>query len=413
MRSILTCLLGAAAGFLILLGLSQIGAFDFTDRLAAQWFRATDAAETIPVEGRLFISLLLGVAIAWVCTDVPHTGRRWAVVLVLVLLLFTGSLVLSLYGILFPPAMPVAGVLLTALATMALCRVGPGAHRRKMESVFGRRVSTRTLRTLCEGRASKLPEAASRTASVLVLESTNHADLIRNLPAEDFAALSRFYLTGAADYLVERGGFLLEASGKSLKVVFGAPLESSHPGASAGAALLGLLQRLENLNVQADARWHHLMEFRAGVATGEVIGGFFGNPRTTGYTVSGPPLDLAERLAAACSEYGCRDLVCPATFEASREETECRAVDLIRDPQGRQLEVYELLCLKGALSPERERSRDLFWKGIIYYREKKWREAAAAFTDARIKGIPDPVLDFYLQRVESHDAAPKREPAAV
>ncbi|MCX7869530.1 MAG: hypothetical protein N2322_06210 [Terrimicrobiaceae bacterium] len=37
---------------------------------------------------------------------------------------------------------------------------------------------------------------------------------------------------------------------------------------------------------------------------------------------------------------------------------------------------------------------------MIYYREGKWNQAVDEFQQARITGIPDPALDFYIRRVE-------------
>ena len=66
----------------------------------------------------------------------------------------------------------------------------------------------------------------------------------------------------------------------------------------------------------------------------------------------------------------------------------------------RRIELYELLAPKHGLSPERERSRDHFWRGVIYFREKQWDKAIEEFTKSRITGIPDTALDLYIQRVE-------------
>jgi hypothetical protein len=66
----------------------------------------------------------------------------------------------------------------------------------------------------------------------------------------------------------------------------------------------------------------------------------------------------------------------------------------------RRVEIYEILAPKHALSPERERSRDHFWTGVLHYRERQWDKAVDEFTKARITGIPDAALDFYLRRIE-------------
>jgi hypothetical protein len=119
------------------------------------------------------------------------------------------------------------------------------------------------------------------------------------------------------------------------------------------------------------------------------------------FSVAGPAVEFARRLSAACSTYGCRILVGPETFEHTTEAFEARPIEVIKFVgERRRVELYEILAPKHGLSPERERSRDHFWRGVIYFREKSWDKAIEQFSKARITGIPDPALDFYIQRVE-------------
>ena len=59
-----------------------------------------------------------------------------------------------------------------------------------------------------------------------------------------------------------------------------------------------------------------------------------------------------------------------------------------------------MLAPVNGLSPERSRSRDHFWKGVIYYRERKWDLAMEEFAKARIPGLPDQGLDSFVLRTE-------------
>jgi len=77
-----------------------------------------------------------------------------------------------------------------------------------------------------------------------------------------------------------------------------------------------------------------------------------------------------------------------------------RQSNLQRKGLRRRVELYEALAPKQALSAERERSRNLFWRGVIFFREQEWEKAVEAFTAARILGIPDKALDLYLERID-------------
>ena len=57
-----------------------------------------------------------------------------------------------------------------------------------------------------------------------------------------------------------------------------------------------------------------------------------------------------------------------------------RPIELLQrsaDARSRE-EIYELLALQNVLGEEDRVRRDIFWKGIVYYREHRWDEAAAA-----------------------------------
>ncbi|MEI6337565.1 MAG: hypothetical protein WCQ57_03155, partial [Verrucomicrobiota bacterium] len=96
-----------------------------------------------------------------------------------------------------------------------------------------------------------------------------------------------------------------------------------------------------------------------------------------------------------------RILVGPETCEQAAETFEARPIEVLKAMgERRRIELYEILAPKHSLSPERERSRDHFWRGVIYYREKQWDKSIQEFTQSRITGIPDAALDFYIQRVE-------------
>ena len=44
--------------------------------------------------------------------------------------------------------------------------------------------------------------------------------------------------------------------------------------------------------------------------------------------------------------------------------------------------------------------RDLFWKGIVFYREKKWDEALESFKRTVEVNGGDGPAEFYIRRIE-------------
>jgi len=351
----------------------------------------------------LTLALLLVPASLWIGLG---SSQREMLLLALTvfLLLLGGSLVASLYNSYLNPVPGIAALLLSVIAITLFRKTEAGSREPVLRRLFGQRLRPEIFRQLVEGELAVDFPGEMHEASVLVCSVHNHVELMEVLKPEDYVALMNLYLRTASDFLVDIGGYLDECSGESIRVVFGVPLPPSgvlNHAAKAARAAIDLVSRLEELNRECDNRWQQRLDFRMGVNSGPMIAAAYGGARLGRYSVSGPVVDFTRHLSAACAQYGCRILSGPLSYEMASETVEGRPIDLLqRAGSRRRVELYEFLAPKNSLSPERERSRDQFWKGVILFRERKWEEAIKAFASARIPGIPDRVLDYYLERVE-------------
>ena len=320
------------------------------------------------------------------------------------LLLLGASLVATLYGTHLDPIPGVLALILAISAVLIFRQTLEGSREAILRRLFGQRLRPAIFGSLVDGQLPVDFPGELHEASVIVCTIHNHVELMEVLRPADYVALMNLYLRTASDFLVDVGGYLDECSGESIRVVFGAPLPvegAANHASKAAVASIDLVSRLEELNRECDRRWQKRLDFRVGVNSGSMIAAAFGGARIGRYSVSGPAVEFARHLSAACAQYGCRILSGPLTYEMASDSVEGRPIDLLqRAGTRRRVELYEFLAPKLSLSPERERSRDQFWKGVILFRERKWEEAIKAFSTARIPGIPDKVLDHYLERVE-------------
>ena len=350
---------------------------------------------------QLLIIIGLAFAAAWTTVDITRPVLKSVVAIAAVFLLITGSRILALYGAFVSPIPGAFAILASFAIGLGYGRSGSGARKRVMERLFGQRISKNVFNQLVNSEVPMDLPGSLQDGTIIVCEVQNQKELMELLTPENYAAMTNLYLQTASDYLVEVGGYLDECTGDSLRVVFGAPLPDEKHASRACRAALDLLQRLDNLNRECDATWQRRFDFRIGVNSGEMIGAAYGGARLASFSVAGPAVEFARRLCAACATYGCRILVGPETFEQASETFEARPIEVLKAiGERRRIELYEILAPKHGLSPERERSRDHFWRGVIYYREKQWDKAIEEFSRSRITGIPDSALDFYIQRVE-------------
>lgn len=362
---------------------------------------ALAAAPAAPGWLQVFLILLLSYAVVWTTIDIPKSLFRGFIALAAAFLLFTGSLVLALYQVFWSPLPAIVAVLFAYIAGLFYGRSSGGTHKARVENLFGRRVSRGVMRQLLNSDKEAPLAGAVREGTVVVCEIQNHKELMEYLEPEDYAAMTNLFHQTATDFLVESGGYLEECTGESLRVVFGMPLAEEGHAAKACRVALDLAHRLDILNKECDSQWQRRFDFRIGINSGDIFGAALGGSRLPAFSVAGPAVELARRLCAACATYGCRILVGPDTFQQASETFEARPVEVLKFAgERRRVELYEILAPKHGLSPERERSRDHFWRGVLYYRDQQWDKAVEEFSQARISGIPDAVLDLYLSRVE-------------
>lgn len=364
-----------------------------------------------------FLLVLISFFTIWVSIHLLARRERFIFLFLLLFLLLTGSLVLGLYHAALSPVPEVVALVLSYFISLGFLKTVIGSRYTRLQFLFGERVNRIGLRELVNKETEVAFLGERKDASLLVCSLNNNAELMELLNPEDYVAMTNLYLQTATDFLVEVGGYLEECSGETIRVVFGVPVPTAGPwnhGVKAVRVAYDLMLRLDELNYQCDLHWQQRLDVRIGINSGEMIVGKFGGTRLSHYSVAGPVVEFASYLSSACRYYGCRILVGPATYALAETAIEFRPIDILqRKGLRRYVELYEALAPKQFLSPERERSRNLFWRGVIFFREQEWDKAVEAFTAARILGIPDKALDLYLERIDRarrniHELSPEQ-----
>jgi class 3 adenylate cyclase len=411
-RYLKATLLCGVAALALALGLYEAGVFHNADRWlsvfmglgappAAGWEQAAQIAAVV----------VLALGVAWTTIDLNRpevkvlvTGAALAEVVGL-------TIVLGLLGVYFSPFPAVVAVGIAFLVGLIYSRTSAGRRKRTLEEVFGDRISRDSFNKILDADTPLRFDGEVRTASVVVCEIFNHDELMEHLSTEHFVAATNLLLKRGADYLVERGGYLDECAGETLRVIFGAHVADENHAEIACEAALKLAEELDAVNRECMEKWNQALDFRIGVNSGELVCAAYGSKRLGTFSVAGEPVDFARRLCAANTIYGSRILVGSHTLELGAQAVEVRPMELLRtrDERSRE-EVYELLGLQNSLPDDALHRRDLFWKGIIYYRKQLWDDALDHFRAALPYDAVDAPLQFYIRRTEQlRDGLPALE----
>jgi len=386
--------------FLLVTGLLALGVFARAD--GSLWTFSGHTGEVPrPSEWTILIVALATFTIAWTAVDIPSVMLKLIVSLLALVELIAAVWIANVYGGFFSPFAPGLAVIASTFGGILYGSSEAGRRKRLVTQLFAERISDQTQRQLVNGRMALAFGGEMREATVLVCEIFNHDALMAAMPIADYVAMTNRFLSEASEFLVQQGGYLDECDGESLRVVFGVPLSDGNHAVHAVKAGLELMRRLDTLNREFSETKHQALDCRLGINSGEMVTATYGSSRLQNFSVAGEPVEFARKLCVANSIYGSRILLGSRTQVEASAEIEVRPMELIRGTDDRyREEVYELLSAKDGLDEEMAKRRDVFWKGIIYFREQLWDQALKCFYEAMPVEAEDAPVLFYIKRTE-------------
>lgn len=395
-----TLICGALSTLLVVL-LFELRAFAGLDAALAT-FLNRPSPPVVERALQYFLVLLLSFGIAWTTIDLDRIPLKLGIALAALAEAVTTTWVANLHGAYFSPFSGITALFVSGGLAFAFSQTNAGRRKRTLQQLLGDRVSSRMFGKLLDGAAPVNFDGDLREATVVVCEIFNHEELLAALRTDNYVAMTNSFLDKAGDFLVERGAYLDECDGESLRVVFGAPLPDANHARAASHACLDLAMHLEKVNFSCLEKWGKVFDYRIGLNSGEVIFAAYGSRRLGALSVSGEPVEFARRLCAANAIYGTRILIGSRTLALAEDSIEVRPMELIqRYPDGStREEVYELITHKDQLSEAERARRDLFWKGVVYFRENLLDRALSVFEETREKYGTDGAVDFYIRRIK-------------
>ncbi len=390
----------ALSAFVVAVALYELGAFRALDaKLAA--FMAWPGAPQTSRGGQYALALLLSLGIAWAAIDIARPALKSVIAAATLVEIFVAVWVSSVSGDFFSPFASATAVTTAFLLGLAFSRTEAGRRKAMLHQLIGDRVSTQNFAALLDSGEPLKFDGEIRECTVLVCEIFNHDQLLASLRVPDYVGMTNVFLRSASDLLVERGAYLDECDGESLRAVFGAPLPDPRHATNACQAALALATRLDVVNRECQDQWGHRFDFRIGINSGDMVMAAYGSARLGSFSVAGEPVEFARRLCAANTLYGSRILIGNGSFVLAEAGIEVRPMELIQrhpDNPSRE-EVYELAGMQDDFSPEDRARRDEFWKGVVFYREQKWDDALTAFKLAVELGGGDEPAEYYIRRI--------------
>jgi adenylate cyclase len=126
------------------------------------------------------------------------------------------------------------------------------------------------------------------------------------------------------------------------------------------------------------------MRMRIGISSGEFVTGNMGSTTRMDYTMMGDVVNTAARIEASAKQYGIYLQCTTDTLTlAGSDAFEWRTIDSVRVVgKTEPVHTVEIMAFKGQLSEDQMLMREIYHQGVELYRQQKWDEAKAKFTES-------------------------------
>jgi adenylate cyclase len=245
--------------------------------------------------------------------------------------------------------------------------------------------------------------------TVLFSDIEGFTTISQDMLPEELVAILNEYLSAMSEIIFTNDGTLDKYEGDAIMAFWGAPIPQEDHALRACLSALAMQEALAHIHTVWREQQKPLFNMRIGINTGEMVVGNMGAAGKFAYTVIGDSVNLASRLEGANKEYRTGIMVSQRTYDLVRRAIVGRELDRIT-VKGRSEPVttYELLGSRDGpgMAPVCEKFLPLYDEGMAFYYSRRWRDAAARFTDALRARPGDYPSILHLERIRAYEAAP-------
>jgi adenylate cyclase len=249
----------------------------------------------------------------------------------------------------------------------------------------------------------------SREMTVLFADIRDFTTVSEALTATELKQLLNEFFTPVTGIIFEHNGTVDKYVGDMVMAFWGAPLKDLHHRYNGVNAGLYILDRVEELCAEFEAKGFPRVKIGVGINSGMMNVGDMGSVYRRAYTVLGDAVNLASRLEGLTKYYGVKFLLGEQTVNGL-EGFVCRLIDKVKvKGKDKAVKIYEPMCRTADATPELRDSIEEYEKALNCYFRKDWDTAQTQF-EALQQKFPQALLyKIYLERVESlrHEILPE------
>ena len=206
-----------------------------------------------------------------------------------------------------------AGGLLTFPLTFVYRFFVVDRERRYIENAFGHYIDPKMVKMINMEEVDLTLGGEQRDVTVFFSDIAGFTTISETLGIRDLFYLMSSYLSRMTDILIREGGTLDKYIGDAVMGFFGAPVTQADHAIRACRTAVEMRRVLPEFNRELVERGVVALDFRIGIASGDVMVGNIGSQDHFNYTILGDTVNLASRLEAMGKEYGVSTIISGGT----------------------------------------------------------------------------------------------------
>ena len=221
-------------------------------------------------------------------------------------------------------------------------------------------------------------------------------------PAKEVVNLLNHYLELEAQIIIKNHGDIDKFAGDEMMAFF----SGARKEYNACKAAMEIRTAMREEQKRSLEKGKTIVSMGIGINSGKVVFGSVGSRTRMDFTSIGDTVNLAARLEGANKAYGSKAIISEAVYKNVQEYFVCRELDLLTVKGKKEpVRIYEILQSEKKAEKTVYDIKELFEKGLKYYRQQNWDKAESAFSECsqRFGDMPSVI---FLDRIRHFRKSP-------
>lgn len=217
-------------------------------------------------------------------------------------------------------------------------------EKRKLRRTVQNYFSPQVLEKILQDPASLKLGGERREITILFSDIRSFTTITETTPPEILSALLHEYFTEMTEEVLATDGVVDKFIGDAIMAFWGTPFVQKDHAQRAINAALGMMRRLEKLQVRWQEKSWPYVDIGIGIHTGMATVGNMGSAKRFDYTVIGDSVNAASRLEGLNKEYKTHIIISEETKNKLTESVNCRLLGEVKvKGKTMPLKIYEVV----------------------------------------------------------------------